>query len=64
MLNFMLFYLNYDGNDIKCPHCQKEFGIEWTTEYGDPCVGENSTECLECKKEFNFQTSIEYNSWK
>jgi hypothetical protein len=54
--------LLYDGgDDVKCPHCEREYSVEWDTEYGDPLRGESVVYCtnLECLKKFFLETDVE-----
>lgn len=55
-----LAYLEFDGNDIKCPHCKTLFGVRWNTEYGDADVGDHTLKCLTCDKPILFSVRIQY----
>ena len=59
----MMFRLEGGGSDIKCPHCEKSYDVDWDTEYGDPLVGEHEADCPECEKEFHFSVYHKYSSW-
>jgi len=46
--------------DFICPHCQSNLKIEWSTEYGDPIVGEEDFKCPRCGASTRIQTRIIY----
>lgn len=62
----MMRLIHDGGKDVQCPHCKREYSVEWDTEYGDPLVGISIRYCtnLDCLKKFAVETVIEttYNS--
>lgn len=48
------------GQDVKCPHCEAQFGAVWDTEYGDPIPGDGDLKtCPNCNKDFSVSVFIE-----
>jgi DNA-directed RNA polymerase subunit RPC12/RpoP len=47
-------------SDIKCPHCNDGFNVEWDTEYGDPTRGESIRFCPSCGKQFIMDVQTVY----
>ena len=61
----MIFTLEtgYGGGDVKCPHCQNDFNVEWDTEYGDALLGEHDDAiCPNCNKQFTLGVYYTYYS--
>jgi transcription elongation factor Elf1 len=61
----MSLKLTHDSSEIKCPHCEKAFGVKWDNEYADPEVGIHTLDCLECNKRFEVEVSVTFSkTWK
>jgi hypothetical protein len=59
-----MFNLTSGDDNMKCPHCGQQLGIEWDTEYGDPLLGEHDAICPDCGKQFAFIATITYDTWR
>ncbi len=49
---------------FNCPHCAAGLEIEWSTEYGEPMIGDHSDKCPKCEKPFSFSVRHEFTAWK
>lgn len=58
----MLFRLEHVSgqSDVKCPHCNQGYDLDWDTEYGEPSFGQHDATCPNCEKEFEFEVYIKY----
>lgn len=48
------------GDDIRCPKCGHTYNVDWSTECGDPCVGEYFADCPACGTRIEFGCYIQY----
>lgn len=60
-----MFRLDCDGgDDVECMECHTAYSVEWSTEYGDPCIGEHKATCPICRKEIAFGVYIQYAQYR
>jgi len=53
-----LWLVNDGCRDVTCPICLKKFGVEWSTEYGDPVQGYSEVYFPCCQKSIIVEVDI------
>ena len=60
----MSFFVHLEARDcdydVKCHECKQTFHVEWSTEYGEPLIGEHTVTCPKCGASISFGVYHQY----